>query len=235
MDENGVVDTSGVDTSFGDVDVTIQWQGQGALSGQSGGESLTVTAPDFATLAGGACGGELNDSDPSNATGECLKIATATVGGQYLWFTSSPSVAMMEAMGYTVQDDAGNTGNTYADTYQENGSRGPSGGTFARFRQDGMGYNTASAEDGQLDRYCQDLAYRNFAGKDDWRRAQQAELGGLHEARGNLWDNYGWPVYYVHWSSTPSGTKFEATFLETGDVNDYWVDAKAYASCVSGS
>ncbi|MEZ8099289.1 hypothetical protein [Vibrio bivalvicida] len=216
-------------------ELTVYKMLTGALSGQSGGESLTVTAPDFATLAGGACGGELNDSDPNNATGECLKIATAEVDGQTLWFTSTPSLAMMEAMGYTAQNASSNEGLSYATTYSETGTNGPSGGEFARFRQDGAGYDSATAEGGQFDRYCQTLADRNFAGKSNWRRPTMTELSGLYTERGNMWDALGWPTNTTYWSSTPDGSVFDGVRLLNGDTSAYGPAINRYASCVSGS
>ncbi|MBE3663511.1 hypothetical protein BOO91_21685, partial [Vibrio navarrensis] len=161
VDENGMVDTSGV-TGSDNVVVTITATGHGPFEGVTKTTTLTITGPDFSTLSAAACGGQLNDADKTNATGECLKIATNNAGQ---WFTSSPSEAMVQALGYTkaVGSVDTNGGRTYASTNMETGSYGPAGGVFPRFDQLAIG--NGDGVNGQFDRWCQDLAAMNFGGK----------------------------------------------------------------------
>ena len=231
----GALNTDGVDTGAlaGGVSFGVTWTGAGSLSGGSQGYSVTLSAPDFATVSGGACGGQLNDTSPTNAKGECLKIATADVDGKTLWFTSSPSIDMMEAMGYTVHDSENNEGTTYAPTYTESGNYGPAGIEFARFRQDGKNAS-GDGELGQFDRYCTDLATRHFAGKSDWRRPTTDELKALYNERGRMGSALGWPTNVYYWSSTPNVDTFEVYVLNIGHVSWANSSARGYASCVSG-
>ncbi len=56
------------------------------------------------------CGTGVNDTDSTNATGECLKVATNSSGS---WFTSTPSLALINLLGYT-QSTGDSGGKTYA-------------------------------------------------------------------------------------------------------------------------
>ncbi|MEZ9205614.1 hypothetical protein AB4151_25010, partial [Vibrio splendidus] len=145
------------------------------------------------------CGNVVDDTGPDNAKGACLKVATDSAGK---WFTSTPSVAVMDMLGYTLDNSDTNSGDTYANTFSETGSKGPIDGVFARFRQDGNGViapgegdNANAGVDGQFDRWCQKLALLNFAGKNDWHRPTKDELSGLYNDVGDsLWDARGWPT-----------------------------------------
>ncbi|MCC2525787.1 Lcl domain-containing protein [Vibrio coralliilyticus] len=119
--------------------------------------------------------------------------------------------------------------------YSENGSYGPAGFDFARFRQDGQGGDTTTGEGGQFDRYCADLATRAFAGKSDWRRPTSSELTQLYNTHGNMWSALGWPTNYYYWSSTPNGSNFDYVYLGNGNVRSISPSISYYASCVSGS
>ena len=197
------------------------------------------------------CGDGVNDADMANATGVCLKVA-ADVDEN--WFTSSPSVAVMDALGYKgpgpepdgdpTADSETNSGDTYASTYTEDGSYGPIDGVFAKFRQDGNGVidpgegNDAHAGvDGQFDRWCQKLASLNFAGKNDWHRPTKDELVGLYSSVGDsLWDARGWPTYNYYWSARVNGSYYDSVHLTNGVVNSYDPSGEfhvGYASCVS--
>ncbi|MBE4593889.1 hypothetical protein BOO24_16270 [Vibrio navarrensis] len=232
VDEHGVVDTSGV-TGFDNVVVTITATGHGTFDGVTKTTTLTITKPDFSTLNAAACGGQLNDTDKENAKGACLKIATNNAGQ---WFTSSPSVAMTEALGYTVAAGSVDTngGRTYATVWDETGSAGPAGGTFARFEQLAIG--NGHGGNGQFDRWCQDLSAMNFGGKADWRRPSRAELSSLYNDKGNMWTVSGWPTegsYY--WSSTADGSNYIGVKLNYGGTFSTIPSSDGYASCVSGS
>ncbi|KJR30121.1 hypothetical protein UF06_09810 [Vibrio sp. S234-5] len=232
VDENGMVDTSGV-TGSDNVVVTITATGHGPFEGVTKTTTMTITAPDFSTLNAAACGGQLNDADKTNATGECLKIATNNAGQ---WFTSSPSEAMVQALGYTQAAGSVDTngGRTYASTHTQTGSDGTAGGVFAGFDQlaigNGVGVN------GQFDRWCQDLAAMNFGGKADWRRPTDNELLSLYIARGNMWSVSGWPANYAYYSSTPysNTSDFWRVDLRDGYMNTSNPAYSQYVSCVSG-
>ncbi|EMQ2878998.1 DUF1566 domain-containing protein, partial [Vibrio navarrensis] len=235
VDENGVVDTSGVNvTGEETVNVTITATGHGPFDGVSKTIDLSITAPSIATLSGAACGGQLNDTDPENAKGACLKIATNDVGQ---WFTSTPSIAMMEALGYTQAGGSCDTygGRCYSSTVTETGVDGPRGGVFATFTQDAI--NGGTGQSGQVYRYCQDLSAMTFAGKSDWRRPTLNELKSLYSDNGNMWTGFGWPAFQVYWSSTPStSTTWWSWALRPGVANDAGhYNSYRNASCVSGS
>ncbi len=126
------------------------------------------------------CGHAVDDTDRENATGTCLKIATDAEGH---WFTSSPSLAVMNALGYSANDKETNSGNTYAAIYTKNGTRGPNG-EFVQFQQDGLDVvnpEDSVGIDGQFDRWCQTLASIEFAGKNNWHRPSKDELLGLYQ------------------------------------------------------
>ncbi|MBE3658582.1 hypothetical protein BOO92_18035, partial [Vibrio navarrensis] len=233
VDENGMVDTSGV-TGSDNVVVTITATGHGPFEGVTKTTTLTITAPDFSTLNAAACGGQLNDTDKENAKGACLKIATNNAGQ---WFTSSPSEAMVQALGYTQAAGSVDTngGRTYAGTHTETGSYGPAGGVFARFDQLAIG--NGDGVNGQFDRWCQDLAAMNFGGKADWRRPTQNEVVSLYNDRGDMYSVSGWPTGYSYWASTPSGSGYYHVGLGLLNGNASGVNPGHgdYASCVSGS
>lgn len=231
VDENGVVDTSGV---IGDsVVVTITATGHGPFDGVSKTNTLTITGPDFSTLSGAACGGQLNDTDPENAKGACLKIATNDAGQ---WFTSSPSLAMVQSLGYI--QAAGNVdtngGRTYERVISENGTTGPIEGHFAKFDQLAIG--SGDGVNGQFDRWCQDLSAMSFAGKANWRRPSKDELLSLYNDNGNMWSSFGWPSDSRYWSYTQftDSVAWIVGLIEGGSGKRY-MDDNYYVSCVSGS
>ena len=84
--------------------------------------------------------GGVNNANLKNAVTSCLKIREVVDPNdkQTKWFASSPSVTLMQWLGYTIDDSDTNSGDTYAGTYAEDGTDGPAG-EFARFRQDGKG------------------------------------------------------------------------------------------------
>ncbi|MCG6459578.1 Ig-like domain-containing protein [Vibrio parahaemolyticus] len=181
------------------------------------------------------CGTGVDDSDPTNAARACLKVATDADGN---WFASTPSIAVMDALGYTVDDSETNSGKTYSDTEGYHGN----GGVFAEFRQDGaIAISPADGGDGangQFYRWCKDLAAMEFAGKSNWRRPTSDELEGLYAANGNMWDSRGWPTGRYYWSSTVGTDTFNSSGynivgLDGGNVNTVIPMNDEYASCVS--
>ncbi|HHY0552522.1 TPA: adhesion domain-containing protein, partial [Vibrio parahaemolyticus] len=197
----------------------------------TGTEISDTAAVTFTSMMPTICGGAVNDTDKLNATGNCLKVATDGSGN---WFTSSPSIAVMDALGYTIYNSSLNSGKTYASTYVESGPAG----AFARFRQDGASVigpvGGGDGANGQFDRWCQDLATMGFGGSFEWRRPTQAELEGLYAKNGNMWDARGWPLHSPHWSSTTdSSNNYGTVRLSTGYVGSNGSDMEFYASCVS--
>ncbi|HHY0467239.1 TPA: Ig-like domain-containing protein [Vibrio parahaemolyticus] len=197
----------------------------------TGTEISDTAAVTFISMMPTICGGAVNDTDKLNATGNCLKVATDGSGN---WFTSSPSIAVMDALGYTIYNSSLNSGKTYASTYVESGPAG----AFARFRQDGASVigpvGGGDGANGQFDRWCQDLATMGFGGSFEWRRPTQAELEGLYAKNGNMWDARGWPLHSPHWSSTTdSSNNYGTVRLSTGYVGSNGSDMEFYASCVS--
>jgi hypothetical protein len=184
------------------------------------------------------CGNVVDDTDQTNATGVCLKVATDSAGN---WFTSTPSIAVMDALGYTLDDSNTNSGDTYASTYTETGLYGPTNGEFAEFRQDGNGVinpnegdDANAGVDGQVDRWCQKLVSLNFAGKNDWHRPTKDELKGLYRhVGGSLWNARGWPTGSNYWSATVLGSNYLNVDLNYGNVGSYGPSYEHYASCVS--
>ncbi|EIA1343593.1 Ig-like domain-containing protein [Vibrio parahaemolyticus] len=204
----------------------------------TGTEISDIAAVTFTSMMPTICGGAVNDTDKLNATGNCLKVATDGSGN---WFTSTPSIAVMDALGYSTgtatSDSADNDGKTYANPYIENSTKGPVG-SFASFRQDGRGVldvaSGGNGTNGQLDRWCQNLASIEFGGKNTWRRATRTELEELYKDKGNLWDNFGWPVSLSFWSSTLNASNhFNRVRFSDGFVSSQTPDAKGYASCVA--
>ncbi|EPW6725677.1 Ig-like domain-containing protein [Vibrio parahaemolyticus] len=208
---------------------------------RSTGTEITDTAAMTFTPGVTICGGAVNDANKINATGICLKVATDADGN---WFTSSPSIAVMNALGYTASNSANNSGDTYASTSTESGSYGPYGGVFATFSQDGDGVvnpgdsgadGTNEGINGQFDRWCQDLAAMGFAGKSTWRRPTSDELQDLYAANGNMWTARGWPANGSYWSSTVNGSRrYNTVNLSDGRVfSVYGPRDDRYSSCVS--
>ncbi|MCG6461776.1 Ig-like domain-containing protein, partial [Vibrio parahaemolyticus] len=220
-----VVDGTVTGVKFGSTTVTAMKDG---VTSASSTINVTPTPIEF------ICGGAVDDTDQTNATGNCLKVATDADGN---WFTSTPSIAVMDGLGYTVDNSDTNSGKTYASTYTEDGTYGPVDGVFAQFRQDGaLAINPAEGGDGtdsQFDRWCQDLAAMEFAGKSSWRRPTRAELDGLYAANDNMWGARGWPAGTLYWSSTVYRSLYYYENLHNGFDGRGSPSNEHYASCVS--
>ncbi|MGR5235679.1 hypothetical protein [Vibrio alfacsensis] len=192
----------------------------------------------------GICGGVVDDADKANATGFCLKVATDNSGN---WFSSSPSKAVMDGLGYVLKPDSSSTdsGKTYNVLHTEDGSTGPSG-EFARFDATGGSYPEGTKN--QYDRWCTDLANMNFAEKRTWRRATADELIGLQNKYvknlgssfrsewQTLWTSHGWPTWSYHATSTPrSYNTYKWISLKDNeqDTNAIARNLPHYASCIA--
>ncbi|MDK9758765.1 peptidase, partial [Vibrio sp. D173a] len=153
-----------------------------------------------------ACGIGIDDAHPTNATGECLKIATDYYGN---WFTGTPSLALLKSLGYTQDSSTNNTGDTYHSVYRETGTVGPAG-EFALFAIDGLGVPYPPAEGagvgGQHDRWCQKLNELEFFGRTDWAIPSSFEFSALNVKFSASPDGFGWPRYQSYWTTTWTGS-----------------------------
>ena len=180
----------------------------------------------------GANGG-VNDVDTSNAAGSCIKVASDNLDN---WFTASPSTSFMAQEGFVQNVGSLNSEVTFASTRTEGGTFGPPGGEFATFDQLG-GVAHPDGTGNQFDRWCQNLASRSFAGRDNWRRPTRDELSGLRTHKGqSLWTANGWPVGICTHSSTISsgGTGYTAVCLNSGyAAGGAAISEAIYASCIA--
>lgn len=197
--------------------------------------------------------GGLDNNDRTLASTNCLKIKALydKSDRQTKWFSSSPSIAVMNALGYLKQDDADNSGDSYAMTFnvQEEFVFGPSRGEYAQFRQDGKGVILPGTEaakgneakvgvNGQFDRWCQKLASIEFAGKDNWRRPTEQELNTLYgdgESRA-AYQRAQWSSTIPSWSSTVYETEFEVGIISvapSGYSFRSYANSAKFAVCVA--
>ena len=227
---------TGVLTTGADSVGTITVMATGKLATWTSSETKTIMVTDtaFELLM---CGGELNDNDPVNAAGDCLKVATDGTTG--MLFTGTPSLAVMTALEYVQSDGNNNTngGKTYGSTNTESGLFGPAG-SFAEFDQlliDGDRDNSISegGVNGQYDRWCKNLGDLGFNGRTDWRSAIQTELHSLYSTRDNMYAKYGWATYTGYWSSSVAGNTFLNKYLYDGKERTGNPTGGRYATCVS--
>ncbi len=194
--------------------------------------------------------GAIDDKSPVNAVGNCLKVRAIldSSDNKSKWFTSTPSLKVMNALGYIKQDDADNTGDSYAELFKEDGISGPIA-QFARFRQDGKDMIEESTPNdgsyglnGQFDRWCKKLAKLEFAGKTNWRRPTEGELYQLVSYEyiddADMFSRFGWPVRNYYWSSSYRSSEYMPTQIRVVPLDGYssityFADYPAYASCVS--
>ena len=163
-----------------------------------------------------ACGG-INDTDPTNASGECVKVGTDYYGN---WFTGSPSVALLKSLGYTIDTSVNNTGDTYHSTHREDGTYGPVG-EFALFSSDGLGVPHPPAEGAgigaQHDRWCQKLNELEFFGRTDWSVPTSFEIDTLAQELNNS-PSRGWPLGYSYWKNTVTHNSLIYCGFSTGGI-----------------
>ncbi|MBY7711009.1 hypothetical protein JJB90_26045 [Vibrio alginolyticus] len=181
--------------------------------------------------------------DTDDDKGFCLKVAT-DVGGHL--YSSPPSEAVMQRLGYSKRNHSDNTGRTYGQLstkklfhYGE--------GKFATFRADGEGSIGVRGhtrhyigEYGQADRWCKDLANMGFAGRKDWHLPYVHDnLESLWENNhGNMYKSLAWPVASAYWTGelgTYSGRYGAyATSLKSARSAVYWVEEDSlFVSCRS--
>ncbi|HCH5317978.1 TPA: Ig-like domain-containing protein [Vibrio parahaemolyticus] len=180
----------------------------------------------------------------------CLMVASDEDGRL---FTAPPSVKLMNKLGYELVKPLSYDATkpkTYVGIKTEDGTRGPVG-DFAMFNQYGRDRAGLTS---QYANWCHDLSVRNFAGRDNWRRATRNELFSLYRAsRGSVWDGtesiyeedkdgggFGWPANSECWSTSlmdlphHEGVVYDIINLHRGRAQ-LVMDARdpAYASCVS--
>ncbi|WP_051686564.1 DUF1566 domain-containing protein [Vibrio pacinii] len=222
----GELDTSAIDSEKLDESgtlITISWKGSGSLQGGHDRLDVLITAstPVVTTI----CGDQINDKDPNNAAGNCLKVADDSKGN---WFTSTPSIEFLEPLGYSADQTKTNTGRTYASEIDSNN------GKFAEFVMNGNGGH-AITDDRQSDRYCAHLASLNFAGRDNWRMPTIDELNGLFDKHGKLSERLGWPTTEWYWSSTTyiNQMNYKTISLSNGTLGNHINSDQNSVSCVS--
>lgn len=173
----------------------------------------------------------INDENLSNAVGVCLKIREIVdpTDGSLKRFTSTPSKATVDALGYTISDTPYNEGNTYAGISPWE--------PFALFRQDGGKTMVTNGTEGQLARWCQNLNHRAFGERSNWRRATLDELKALYHFDNpyneDMADTFGWPTYIAYFSRTNVNSNFFSVDLFIGEVLSFSDYYSLYASCVS--
>ncbi|MBE1273884.1 Ig-like domain-containing protein [Enterovibrio baiacu] len=178
------------------------------------------------------CGGAVNDSDGSNATGACIKVVDYLSTG--MLFTGTPSESAILALGYSRSVNNSNTGQTYdsivSDSYIS--------GNVATFRKAGNGWNNDIAsptygQGGQLDRYCENLSNIRFNQRQNWRVPSLTELDNLYANQGSM-QSYGWPVSLRYGSSTGfSSNAYYLHSLRQDSQTAFSIAYDGYASCVS--
>lgn len=197
----------------------------------TGTEIADTAAVTFTPAVPAICGGAVDDTDQTNANGYCLKVA-ADDGGN--WFTSTPSIVVMEGLGYSENSQSNNSGDTYAAIYNSSGNSDPRNGVFARFSQEGEAA-TSDGTNGQFDRWCQKLSTLKFGGRTTWQRPTHNQLQGLYDVHGNMWLTLGWPSAFDYWSSTRDGSLYRSLSLKDGSIYSLDPNSALYASCVSSN
>ncbi len=204
----------------------------------TGTEITDTAAVMFTSTLPTICGGAVDNADPINATGNCLKVATDDSGA---WFTSTPSLAVMNALGYSMAPESTNSGDTYAAiSTAEDGTFGPEGGQFAQFTQDGATATNPPDGDGtngQFDRWCQKLNTLEFGGKTTWRRPTRAELEVFHQkyegTDSGLWGARGWPTSSRYFSTDVGDEYYVSVSLYDAGVSSSLPSVNNYASCIA--
>lgn len=139
------------------------------------------------------CGDKLNDIDPSNAADSCLKVREVvdSVNDKVMRFTSSPSLDLMNELGYIQSSTSNNYGDTYDSTITVLLHSLAPKGTWSLFTN--IGSETSMAK-----RWCKKLADIQFLGARNWRLPQEDELKHLF-SYDNLYNKgmyarFGWPT-----------------------------------------
>lgn len=210
--------------------------------------SIEVVATSDAATTIKMCGTGVDDKDRTNATGDCLKVASGDNG---FWYTSPPSINLMNSLGYRwvhALSPEAQMPKTYNYVRVETGAYGPAG-EFAMFNNYGL---ERQGNTGQWGYWCNELNEKNFANRTNWRRATMSEMFALYrKVGGSLWngenrgtitgEGLGWPTSFDYWTMTSGHQDYvpyegyynlinmkNATTWIVGHLTDV-----AYASCVS--
>lgn len=206
----------------GEQDASIRWAATEPSVSQTVGIDAKYNRSDGMTLNASTnvqfikeslvCGGLYNDTNMTNASGPCLKVARRP-GTNYL-YTSTPSVAFMDAVGYRYSTDQIRT---------EDGSRGPAGGGFMSWN-----YSLANVDAGRD--WCEKLSEIEFSGRSNW----QLSRTNISLYLGNMYTYFGWPTSSLY---SGNATLPEESVVIAFDYFTGWMDGGsyryAYVSCVS--
>ncbi|KHF13169.1 hypothetical protein PO80_19320, partial [Vibrio parahaemolyticus] len=171
------------------------------------------------------CGGRFNDNDRYNASGRCLKVVAYNYQGYVdKLSTSSPSLSVMEFMGYTRQDEPDNEGKTYSYLREEIGR---SGGEYATFRLESV-----EGQSDQARRFCAHLSRINFAGHNEWILSRVSDLETIYTGL-DTWQAFGWPTVQYYWTSATQGSKkISINMIDGKRYTEAPPSHPGYTSCV---
>ena len=167
--------------------------------------------------------GDRNSDTSSN--GNCLRYAGASDSSK--WFSSPPSVTLVDALGYS-ETMVGTNPRAYLNTLHEEAGVDPTAtsGNYVRFAD-----TTTIAGVNQRQNWCQMLADKQFAGRDTWRLPTRAELG---EAYGlSPMTTLKWPVVSRFASSDVTDGQSSNVSLADNSVAPEDVTHGKYVSCVA--
>lgn len=139
-----------------------------------------------------------------------------------VWYTAGPELSYLQKIGYSNDDTMG--------AYTEDGEFGLQGFKAVLFNNIG-----------QAERWCQELAYNNYAGRNDWRLGTKDEIKGLWTeykfASKGLFTAKFWPTAYRYWTSTKvlGGSDVFGVFMDAGGSRQHDPSIPSYVSCVSES
>ncbi|HGS4569406.1 TPA: Ig-like domain-containing protein [Vibrio cholerae] len=221
----------------GQTRVTASWQGLSQTSEIKVSHQLNVKE-DIAL-----CGNKIDDDSRDTAQGECLKVASDQYGNL---ISAAPSVKLLNGLGYKLIR-SGEKPRPYTKAYNgvriEREGYGPTGEPFGLFNNNGLM--------GQTEQWCNELATKNFAGRNNWRRATRAELMNLYsKVGGSLWDGnnddgysskgLGWPTVSEYWSALnmdqiPQDNYYDLVNMHAGRtfLIDEGYFGSAYPACIA--
>ncbi|MCC2525749.1 adhesion domain-containing protein [Vibrio coralliilyticus] len=177
---------------------------------------------DSNTLYIPVCGSSLGDTDSTNSTGTCLKV----IESNHKFFTSSPSISLVEYMGFTTEAIDDGNAYKYSSFHTENGTKGPPSGIFATFN---------NREGGHSSTFCTELNKHNFYEQSNWQMPSVIDLLDLYNLSGDLWTIYGWPAGLSYWTinEVPDSDSSWLVNLTQGTVGTLNENTGNYISCVS--
>ncbi|MBW3695525.1 hypothetical protein EK599_07445 [Vibrio sp. T187] len=208
-------------SSFSLIGITAAIVLQGCGGGEEGGGTVSPKPPKELPFYPGelnACGNLVNDSDPTNAGGRCIKVASSSSG--WVLYTSSPSQQVLD-------DWHPYYSSTFIHT--ENGITGPAGGTFPKLN------NT------ERDDWCSYLANRAFGGRNNWVEANEDQLVTLRSTNNfDIYGELGWPAGSDYAGAAtrsypvkPGEQAQVDMLMNTDNSQGYGMSLTQYVSCIS--